>query len=122
MSARDKKARDILEHGPVQDLSGAGAIDLNAVKTRFTSTGAGQALTLADGRREGHEVFIEHIVDGGAGVGSGVLTAGAALHLQNGIASITLVNAKDWIRLRWTNKAGTKAWELWGYGGGVTFT
>jgi hypothetical protein len=121
MPKRDEQRRTYLEMGPIQALSGVGTIDPTASKCRLTSTGAGQALSLADGTYEGQEVFIEMVVDGG----SSVLTAGAALHLQNGIASITLVNAKDWIRLKWTKSAASPpvyGWELWGYGGGVTFT
>lgn len=82
-----------------QDLSGAGAIDPTKSLIRFTSTGAGQALTLADWTGRGNPEFtILHVVDGG----SGVLTAGGALHLTTGVATITLTNRWEWVRLRWT--------------------
>ena len=50
-----------------QALSGAGAVDLTSQITHFTSTGAAQALTLADGAN-GQIKTIIHIVDGGSGV------------------------------------------------------
>ena len=50
-----------------QALSGAGAVDLTSQITHFTSTGAAQALTLADGT-VGQIKTIIHIVDGGSGV------------------------------------------------------
>lgn len=95
-----------------QDLTGAGAIDTTKGLTRFTSSGAAQALTLADltAAEEGVEHVIVHVVDGG----SGVLTAGGALHLSTGIATITLANRWDWVRLRWTGAL----WDVVGYGGG----
>lgn len=91
---------DILNLGNlgVQALSGAGAIDLTKGLTKFTSTGAGNALTIADGSYVGQEHTIVHVVDGG----TGVLTAGGALHLTAGITTITLTNAWEWVKLRWT--------------------
>tara|TARA_B100001059_G_scaffold102739_1_gene102528 strand:- start:1197 stop:1874 length:678 start_codon:yes stop_codon:yes gene_type:complete len=50
-----------------QALSGAGAVDLTSQITHFTSTGAANALTLADGT-VGQIKTIIHIVDGGSGV------------------------------------------------------
>ncbi len=50
-----------------QALSGAGAVDLTSQITHFTSTGAAEALTLADGT-VGQIKTIIHIVDGGSGV------------------------------------------------------
>lgn len=119
MGKRDEQRRTLLEMGPFQAFTGAGTIDPTAIKSRLTSSGAGQALALADGTYEGQEVFLHHVVDGG----SMVLTAGAALHLQNGVASITFVAAQDWMRLKWTKSAaGVFGWEIWGWGGGITFT
>jgi hypothetical protein len=92
---------DVLNLGNlgVQTLTGAGAIDLTKGLTLFTSTGAGQAITIADGSDDGQEHTIMHAVDGG----SGVLTAGGALHLQAGVATITLTNRWEWARLRWSS-------------------
>lgn len=50
-----------------QLLSGAGAVNLTAQVTAFTSTGGAQALTLADGT-PGQRKTIIHEVDGGSGV------------------------------------------------------
>ena len=50
-----------------QALSGAGAVDLTSQITHFTSTGAAEALTLADGT-VGQIKTIIHIADGGSGV------------------------------------------------------
>ena len=94
-----------------QVLSGAGAIDHVSHTTLFTSTGAAQALTLADGTTPmiGFRKRIIHAVDGG----SGVITAGAALHLGHSIATITFTNVRDWVELEWD---GTN-WNVIGYSG-----
>jgi hypothetical protein len=102
-----------------QALSGAGAVDPIVPTTYCTSTGAAQALTLADGRTWGQRKRIVHVVDGG----SVRLTAGAALHLRQ--ATIPLADVRDWIELEWlpTGTNGAGQWELVGwYGTGVTFT
>lgn len=72
--------------GAVQALSGAGAVNLTTWTTAFTSTGAGNALTLADGV-VGQIKYIVHVVDGG----SGVLTP---TNLFNG-TTITFTNLGD---------------------------
>lgn len=51
----------------VQSLSGAGAVNLTTSLTSLTSTGAAQALTLADGTA-GQIKIIVHTVDGGSAV------------------------------------------------------
>ncbi len=51
-----------------QDITGAGAINITTAYTAFTSSGAGQALTLADGAVKGQFKKICHVVDGGSGV------------------------------------------------------
>jgi len=51
-----------------QALSGAGAVNVTTYYTAFTSTGAGDALTLVDGVVKGHRKVITHVVDGGSGV------------------------------------------------------
>jgi len=50
-----------------QSLSGAGAVDLTNAFTSLTTTGASQALTLADGAA-GEIKVIVHTVDGGSAV------------------------------------------------------
>ena len=52
--------------GGVQDLSGAGAVDLTNLVTVLTTTGA-NALTLADGSTSGQIKIVNMIVDGGDG-------------------------------------------------------
>jgi hypothetical protein len=102
--------------GAHQALSGAGAINLTTPVTRYTSTGAAQALTLADGTVTGHRKRIIHVSDGG----SGVLTAGGSLHLGDSIVSITLANLWDWVELEWQNSSTTWNVVAWG-GAGVAF-
>ncbi len=77
--------------GAVQSLSGAGAVNLTTWTTAFTSTGAGNALTLADGV-VGQMKYIVHVVDGG----SGVLTP---TNLFNG-TTITFTNLGDSVILQ----------------------
>lgn len=50
-----------------QSLSGAGAVDITNAFTSLTTTGAAQALTLADGS-VGELKIIVHAVDGGSAV------------------------------------------------------
>lgn len=51
-----------------QNLSGAGAVNITTEYTAFTSSGAAQALSLADGVVNGQRKIIMHVVDGGSGV------------------------------------------------------
>lgn len=96
-----------------QSLSGAGAISLKVPTTRLTSTGAAQAVTIADSKHKGFRKLIIHAVDGG----SMVITAGSTIHLADSIATITFTAVRDWVELEWN---GT-AWAVIAYGG-VTFT
>lgn len=50
-----------------QALSGAGAVDVVSSITEITSTGASEALTLADGT-EGQLKFLVHVTDGGSSI------------------------------------------------------
>lgn len=50
-----------------QSLSGAGAVDVTNTFTALTTTGAAQALTLANGTT-GQVKIITHVVDGGSAV------------------------------------------------------
>jgi hypothetical protein len=58
--------------GAVQALSGAGAVDITSLATAFTSTGTGDALTLADGA-QGQLKTIIYVAEA-AGADTGVLT------------------------------------------------
>lgn len=80
-----------------QALSGAGACNVTALVTNFTSTGSAQALTLADGTQTGQLKIVHHTVDGG----SGVLTPTTA----GNFATFTLTNVHDACLLQWTGSA-----------------
>jgi len=54
--------------GAAQAITGAGAVTITEVLTKFTSDGAAQALTLADGHTVGQIKTVVHYVDGGSGV------------------------------------------------------
>lgn len=90
----------------VQALSGPGAVNLTDPATDFTSTGVGDALTLADGVL-GQLKTITHVVDGG----SGVLTPTTAL----GFTTVTFNNVGDSVTLRFT----AAGWAPIGYWGAV---
>ena len=76
-----------------QSLSGAGAVDITNAFTALTTTGAAQALTLANGTA-GQVKTIVHVVDGG----SAVLTPTTPL----GFATITFTAAGDSATLIYT--------------------
>ena len=82
-----------------QSLSGAGAVNLTTSATAFTSTGAAQALTLADGVA-GQIKTIAHVVKGASG--TGVLTPTT----KTGYTTITFTNAGDSVMLQFFTTAG----------------
>lgn len=88
--------------GSVQLLSGAGAVNLTTVTTKLTTTGASQALTLADGTN-GQFKAIVHAVDGG----SAILTPTT----KTGFTTITFTNAGDSCLLQYFT---TQGWMLVG--------
>ena len=77
----------------VQSLSGAGAVDVVNGLTSLTTTGASQALTLADGTA-GQIKMIVHAVDGG----SAVLTPTTKI----GFSTITFTAVGDSVTLVYT--------------------
>lgn len=77
----------------VQSLSGAGAVDITNTMTSLTTTGAAQALTLADGST-GQMKIITHTVDGG----SAVLTPTTKI----GFSTITFTAVGDSVTLVYT--------------------
>lgn len=95
--------------GTPQALSGAGAVNVTTLSTAFTSTGVGNALTLADGTN-GQIKTIAHVADGG----SGVLTPTT----KSGFSTITFTNAGDAVTLQFFTTAG---WIIIGQNG-VTVT
>lgn len=80
--------------GGVQALSGAGAVNLTTLITSLTTTGASQALTLADGT-VGQLKVIVHAVDGG----SAVLTPTTKI----GFSTVTFTNVGDSVTLVYTS-------------------
>lgn len=90
----------------VQSLSGAGAVNLTTTLTSLTTTGAAQALTLANGTA-GQVKMIVHAVDGG----SAVLTPTTMI----GGTTITFTNVGDAATLVYTS-AG---WAVVGINGAV---
>ncbi len=72
--------------------SGAGAINITSYLTKFTSTGAAQALTLASGSQIGQMKRVWHVVDGGSGVMTGVYVGGT---------TITFTTANEFADLIW---------------------
>ena len=79
--------------GGVQSLSGAGAVDITNMVTSLTTTGASQALTLADGTA-GQLKVITHTVDGG----SAVLTPTTKI----GFSTVTFAAVGDTVTLMYT--------------------
>ncbi len=77
----------------IQSLSGAGAVNLTDMMTSLTTTGASQALTLANGA-VGQVKIITHTVDGG----SAVLTPTTAI----GFTTITFTAVGDTASLIYT--------------------
>ena len=90
-----------------QALTGAGAVDIISGSTAYVSTGASQALTLADGTN-GQIKTIAHVGDGG----SGVLTPTT----KSGYTTITFNNVGDSVTLQFFNSAG---WCIIGIHGAV---
>lgn len=76
-----------------QSLSGAGAVDITNAFTSLTTTGAAQALTLADGSA-GEVKVIVHTVDGG----SAVLTPTTKI----GFSTVTFTAVGDSVMLIYT--------------------
>jgi hypothetical protein len=96
-----------LETGPVfgtlQSLSGPGAVDLTSFTTAFTSSGTGDALTLANGAA-GQIKTIAYVAQI-AGTDTGILTPA---NLGNG-TTITFNNVGDSVQLQFI---GTNWWVI----------
>jgi hypothetical protein len=89
--------------GTLQSLSGPGAVDLTTFTTAFTSSGTGDALTLADGAAGQLKtiVYVAQI----AGADTGILTPA---NLGNG-TTITFNNVGDSVQLQFI---GTNWWVI----------
>jgi hypothetical protein len=89
-----------------QALSGAGAVNITDMLTSLTTTGAAQALTLANGT-VGQIKIISHVVDGG----SAVLTPTTKI----GFTTITFTNVGDSTMLIYT----AAGWDIVALNGAV---
>lgn len=76
--------------GAPQSLSGAGAINATTAITEFTSTGVGDALTIANGVTAGQIKIVKHIVDGGSGQLTGANLAGTSVTFTDDGEAVTL--------------------------------
>lgn len=99
-----------LYEGSVQNLTGAGAVDLESQTTQVTSTGT-DALTLADGGN-GQLKVVTLVVDGG----TATLTPTTAA----GFSTIAFADAGDTAELQYWNTVGWVCNSLGGLGGGPT--
>lgn len=90
-----------------QALSGAGAVDIESYYTAFTSTGATQALTLANGRYVGQLKKIKHVVDGGSGVLTPTSLSGGTTITFTAVAEECLLcwSGSAWVALELSNSA-----------------
>jgi hypothetical protein len=79
-----------------QALSGAGAVNVTAYLTKYTSTAGAQALTLASGTQVGQRKKVSHVVDGGSGVLTAVFVGGT---------TITFTTVGEFADLIWTGTA-----------------
>lgn len=79
-----------------QALSGAGTVNVTSYLTKYTSTGAAQALSLASGTQIGQRKRISHVVDGGSGVLTAVFVGGT---------TITFTTVGEFADLIWTGSA-----------------
>ncbi len=102
-------AAKVVGFGAPQTLSGAGAVNVTTLVTLVTSTGVGDALTMADGTRAGQLKFVSMVVDGG----SAVLTPTT----KTNFTTLTLTAAYDWGLMQWS---GT-AWRPVAFGGTAAF-
>lgn len=93
--------------GDVQALSGAGAANVTQLTTALTTTGAGDAVTLANGTA-GQLKTIVHDVDGG----SAVLTPATA----TGFTNITFTNVGETATLQYFT---TRGWMILALNGAV---
>lgn len=93
--------------GNVQALSGAGAVDVTSFATAFTSTAAGNALTLANGTA-GQIKTVAYVAEAAAG-DTGVLTPTTRV----GYSTITFTNVGDSVTLQYF----TQGWAVIGVRG-----
>jgi len=78
--------------------SGPGAIAVTAPTCLLSTTGTGDALTVADGTYAGQRLLIKTVADGG----TGVITQTTGAKLRAVVASITFTAVGDWCLLEWS--------------------
>jgi hypothetical protein len=89
-----------------QALTGAGAVNVTSYLTKFTSSGAAQALTIASGTLIGQRKRVSHVVDGGSGVLTGVFVGGTTITFTTvGEYADLLWTGSDWAVLELGNSA-----------------
>jgi len=90
-----------------QALSGAGAVNVTSYLTRYTSTGAAQALTMAVGTQIGQMKKICHVADGGSGVLTVTsLSGGTTITFTTvGECALLMWNGTNWYVLELSNSA-----------------
>lgn len=89
-----------------QALNGPGAADVTIYQTRFTSTGGGDAISLADGTFVGQVKKISYVAEA-AGADTGVITPTT----PGGFATVTLNSVGDYVVFTW----GGGAWTILEY-------
>lgn len=93
--------------GSIQSLSGPGAVNITQVSTAFTSTGTGDALTLANGVVGAFKTVV--YVAETAALDTGVLTPATRI----GYATITFTNVGDSVTMQYF----TQGWAIIGVRG-----
>ena len=90
-----------------QALSGAGAINVTSYLTRWTTTGAAQAATLANGTRVNQLKKIQMVADGGDGIVTPTsLSGGTTITFADaGDVAVLLWNGTAWVVIELTNDA-----------------
>lgn len=83
-----------------QALSGPGAANITTYQTQYTSTGAGDVVTLADATRIGHLKKISYVAEGGAGDTCVVTPANL-----EAFTTATLAAVGDYVLFMWNGAA-----------------
>lgn len=95
--------------GAQETVTGAGAVNVTSYLTLLVSTGAAQAITLANGTSIGQMKKIKHYTDGGSMVLTPAnLAAGTTITFTT-IGEVVLLqwNGTDWVVLELGNESGT---------------
>lgn len=95
--------------GAQQTLTGAGAVNITSYVTNLVSTGAAQAITLADGNVVGLRKIIKHYSDGGSMVLTPAnLASGTTITFTTvGEVAELIWDGTEWIVIALMNHSGT---------------